>query len=50
MAVDQGSVKLHEAATDFAEKNKVDYAVAVDSVLKQHPELGVPGGAAIGQV
>jgi len=48
--VDQNSVRLHQATEEFAEKNKVEYGVAQLEVLKKHPELNVPGGAAIGQV
>lgn len=48
--VDANSVKLHAAATEFAEKNKVTYAEALFKVAAEHPELTVPGGASIGQV
>jgi hypothetical protein len=48
--VDANSVRLHEAAVAFAEDKKVTYIEALDAVSKKHPELLVPGGAAIGQV
>lgn len=50
MTVDQNSVRLNEAALEFSEKNKVDFATAITEVLKKQPELGQPGGAAGGQV
>jgi hypothetical protein len=48
--VDGNSVRLHEAAAKFADENKVDYNTAVFKVAQDHPELTVPGGAAVGQV
>jgi hypothetical protein len=47
--VDPNSVRLHQAVTEFAEKNKVTYSEALFKVAEEHPELCVPGGAAVGQ-
>jgi hypothetical protein len=47
--VDPNSARLHAAVAEFSEKNKVTYAEALFKVAAEHPELTVPGGAAVGQ-
>jgi len=49
-AVDDSSVRLHEATVQFAEENRVDYIVAQASVLKKDPALGRLGSATAGAV
>lgn len=48
--VDENSVRLDQMAVSFAEEHKVDYIVAVNKVIEQHPELATLGGASIGAV
>lgn len=48
--VDENSRRLDEMAVSFAEEHKVDYIVAVNKVIAQHPELATVGGASIGAV
>ncbi len=50
VGVNENSVRLHDAAVAFAESNKVDYATALDTVCRKHPELTIPGSAAVGAV
>jgi len=49
-AVDDSSVRLHEAVAQFAEEKGVTYAVAMDAVLKKDPALGRLGSATAGTV
>lgn len=38
----RNSQQLHERTLEYAEKNKVNYCVALDRVAKQNPELTMP--------
>jgi hypothetical protein len=47
---DSNSIALNDAAEKLAKEKSISFGEALDQVIREHPELTVPGGAQAGQV